>query len=283
MDTRQNYGRTDVYRGLKGAAFIPPDSARDRWHDMQPVLLMSAGIVGLAGIIVTVISSGVFFVEPIDARRQSTSQAAIEQNAPEATIVAVGSVDEEEPELELRAAPFVEEEVGAAEPDVVEEPFVASVPALTADPPLSESPSATAPFVTASIPVRTGAPVVSDSLAAVAPSASATTIDDVLARAHDDAIPTPEEEAPVALTDDAARCPRDWLEAEEAEGSTDCEGTIALVQPVEEADRSQLELAAAQHAMMLAGFVPRIPQPRPDPPPTLPTPVRAKTRSRLAG
>jgi hypothetical protein len=80
----------------------------------------------------------------------------------------------------------------------------------------------------------------------------------------------------------AVACPRDWLDGAGPEFTTDlsadCEPKFVLVAPaplpdVEEAAPAEpaldeaLESVAATEALKLAGFVARLPAPRPDPPP----------------
>jgi hypothetical protein len=85
--------------------------------------------------------------------------------------------------------------------------------------------------------------------------------------------------------DEAVECPRSWLavseDSDEVDGegdaSADCEAKFVLVVPAEtEATEAAggemtldeaLESAAASHALELAGFVARVPVPRPDNPP----------------
>jgi hypothetical protein len=78
--------------------------------------------------------------------------------------------------------------------------------------------------------------------------------------------------------DEAVECPRSWLEVSEDGGGApaDCEAKLVLVVPAETEETETggdvtldeaLESAAASHALELAGFVARVPIPRPDNPP----------------
>jgi hypothetical protein len=72
-----------------------------------------------------------------------------------------------------------------------------------------------------------------------------------------------------AWLDGAATCPRDWVEAEEGsrsdDAAPDCMTTVSLFAPIAEGDQAALEDAAVEQATILASL-PRVPQPRPEPP-----------------
>jgi hypothetical protein len=71
----------------------------------------------------------------------------------------------------------------------------------------------------------------------------------------------------IAWPEDAATCPRDWVEAEGGrdDGDAACVGIDALLTSVGADEQSTLEDAAAEEATVLASL-PRVPLPRPEPP-----------------
>ena len=216
-----------------------------RWSDMRPLLLRSAGVVGLAGLIMGVVSNESLFidsdgVEPVQAARLQISDDAIEPR----TVAAIS----------------VRDNTAYSNP----------VPGVFAPPPGARSEPTTPVVPAASLP--SSAP---QQTAALAPSSPAPTRPAAEANAVVPAKPaTPPtrkdvEEIPSAAA--GAECPRDWIAVEGEEPlPTQCDEAAALVDLAALPDEQRaIEDAALERAAEIAGlqFAPRIPQVRPDPPP----------------
>ena len=191
--------------------------------------------------------------------------------------------DEPEPVLEPVGA-------AAAEGASLEEP-------VSAEPTANLSATAAAEQPTSAAPIEPAAPVLASELrnemtpasptSEVAATASAPAAREAMASLSPDTDDLPaaeisiaalrQSDAPAAATDPdrlawpdgAATCPRDWVEPEEGSRaediSADCMATAALFTPVAEDEQAALESAASEEATVLASL-PRIPQPRPEPP-----------------
>lgn len=317
------FGGGDAGRGWPG------------WGELRPLLLRSAGVVGLAGTIIAVISSDVLFMDvgrPARAgpevamvRPQSIDEALMpaapalppptfsfsaddpfapppgvltqrpagrapaetrigaadqpRREAPQADSLrpgpAAGSVvsadavsGADSPALPSRIAEPAEMRIALAEDLAVDPHEPAEIPTEAAAPPAPESDSPTADSGAPSINPPAGAEE-RLALAADPPTGA-------LPRAQPmaDAAPVDPASAADAATsplwaEEASECPRDWV-APEAEGeidSADCQALAALLPTLSPDDQAALDEAATEHAVEIGAFLPRVPMPRPNPPP----------------
>ena len=286
-------------------AYGGPRQGWPRWGDVGPILLQSAGIVGLAGTIVAVVSSGAFFDTDGPERQPSQASAVAAAIATPAVAVAM-TLDEEPAPAPLQSSTVATTSVPtvrsagsptpsfsgrsgtfAPAPGVFTLPSAGALapppPASVASPPTPTQP----PALAAPPPVETQVADLS------APSAEPPTPDPVVApqaavavativpdlRAAPEATPAepldlgtqaPDLRAePTLWADDAEECPRDWVaDASDAQQvPPGCEPTESLLATVEPAAAHALEDAAIDHAAELGVILPRIPVPRPEPPP----------------
>jgi hypothetical protein len=207
---------------------------------MRPLLLRSAGVVGLAGLIVGVVSNETLFIdsegaEPARAARLQVSELTIEPR----TVAAISVRDNSA--------------------------YSNPVPGVFAPPPAVRT-AATEPAVPAASAPEQRAALAASSTASTGPAAEPNTVVAVPAppAAHHDV----EETAAPAP---AADCPRDWIAIEGEEPlPTQCDEAAPLIDVAALSDEQRaLEDAALERAAEIAGleFAPRIPQVRPDPPP----------------
>lgn len=274
MSTRHS-GPISRTGALKRSLFGSGDSVRDRlsWREMQPILLRSAGLVGLAVAVVAVISKDSFVSAPQAQPQEQVFSASerleaagpapatpavrvvlpLEQAGPAATVAAVPS-DQSTPRGEFLDAPLLAADAAPAE---------VAAPAPAPDPQI----------IARARPVTEPSPAAARNIALSASPA-----------ADRFAVETPEPRKENALwAEDAVDCPRDWVAIEDADAEGDagggCDDAAALVE--QEAAGSvedpALQEAVAERATEIAGlqFVPRIPQARPKAPPR-----KAKTRAR---
>ena len=240
MSTRQNFRPHRRIGGprkspLGGASFALSGLS---WREVQPLLLRSAGVVGLAGVLVAAISSDGLFGGPeaerlrpqaavLQEQDAADAQASVETVRVPATAELLGpatGVFEPNPELE---APATEIAALPGPPPPPAEPAAAEAPPMAAPPPPPLAPA--------------------EAAAAAAPS---------------------------PLLADTADCPRDWVAvngtALPGDAAAECAAAPALEElAAVESDLDALDAAAMERAAEAAGleFAPRIPKARPDPPP----------------
>ena len=295
--------RLGAYSNREKTVFGPESKGPD-WAALGPMLLRSAGIAGLAGIIMAVAAGDVFFSEP--KSRPSTAPAAATP-PPDAPILASQPVADPHPveteDIVAAQAPsltqdFVAEEVATAaarstpaplspEPEAAELTQYASLEPLAYAPAAMSRPAAPVDLLRP-LSEAADAPAIDDADAAQAgeavQTASASAVDPLRFEAEGvDHLATAEPETPSVWTEADAACPRGWLQATQVEadaglaaavqnesGADDC-GMVVAALDVEEvapdAPVDPLESALASRALTLAGFVARMPNVRPDPPP----------------
>ncbi len=267
---------------------------------MRPVLLKSAGIVGLAGAIMAVVSSNALFVDPGGPPRGPQSAAEEQQAEPSLTIVTVAphasdSIDPAGPagvvvapqgtaEILIPAAPTLQPEttasVGPAEPDT---------------PPAPPQPVATAAAVAE-------APAAAPVIAPAAPEPAVAAADqlgeplDEVDQAGQASVAATSE---AAWPKDAVACPRDWVDVSDSDSppsGVSCDTIAQLIQS-EDSAPPPLHKALSEDVLDIVALAPTIPiaspngdqsetgaetqvsaPPKPAPRPE-PTPVRATRRS----
>jgi hypothetical protein len=303
--------------GARAASF--GTGGASRWiklSDIRPLLLRSAGIVGIAGTIMMVVSSGAWMPEPRGALRTSVVPTIVEEQAVQAALVPndVGAalLSEPEPPPELASdeqadtLPAAAEEKAAASPDVETAAAIAegdadpaAVPAVEADSPnpLSDAPSATAaeetpirvqtvllPVEGEPDPIQVFTPPPDRATARVEEDApiqvaSLPAVEVVTAPENiQDILAVTESEEPA----DPLVWPEDAVECPRGwlgsdAGSGD-PACPAITANLEETSPAaeELDRAVAEHAEEVAALMPRVPRARPEPPPQ---PVRQQARS----
>ncbi len=324
MSTRWSYGpdglRERPVTRWSDAELLP------RWRDLQPLLIRSAGVVGLVATILAVVSSDALRFgadapppgragesaelttamdtpvvaaaselraevapEPIASARMT--MASVDATAPQAATIETLAppVLPAAPELQAERVPepaasapttiaSVHEPAGqATTSETHAPPIVPEMPDLRTERTLVPATSA-APLTTASVPDPEAAKAIGGPMIAVH-DAPATIPVATLASADETGLVS--DTVPSIWTSSAAICPRDWVSAAQAEGSelgsADCAATAELIASVADADQTELEEAAAEHAQNLA-LAPRIPLPRPDIVPVV-KPVRVSRSS----
>jgi hypothetical protein len=250
------------------------------------MLLRSAGIVGLAGIVMAIAAGNAFFSEPA---RTATAPVDAPSAAADATtgsgVIVTASAPATAPQASSEA------QLGAAKPLALAQPPTAPATPTAPTAPVQPSPArANAPAIDTSLsspelsfadPMRFQVAALS-AIESNAAGAGGT-------NAH------PAQRSSV-WGKGAIECPRDWIKVSDTgpDGSRElhCRSSAALAPPplppstdnadvmdnsdVAVADATQpaagdgvdeaLQSAAASHALELAGFVARVPLPRPDPP-----------------
>ena len=208
---------------------------------MRPLLLRSAGVVGLAGLIMAVVSNESLFIQadgakPVQAARPHVPDDAIEPR----TVAAIS----------------VRDNTAYSNP----------VPGVFAPPPGARS-ETEAPVVPAASASEQTAALTPSSTAPRPPAAEPNAVSPVRPT-------TPPARKDMEETTSAApraECPRDWIAVEGEEPlPTQCDEAAPLIDLAALPDRqSAIEDAALERAAEIAGlqFAPRIPQVRPDPPP----------------
>ena len=255
MSTRHKKGSSAPSGVLKGLLFAPQDSVRDwlSWREMHPILLRSAGLVGLAVAVVVVVSDDSFVSAP---HAQPHPQIATPSVLPE---VASPPADQAGPIATSVKQPIAP---ASAEPNTpATAPKLQPVSRTTASPSVASGPTP---------PVQTV----------------------VLANPSADrfAVETPEPPKKRSVwPDHATQCPRDWVAGEDRVSETDgpaerCPGAAPLAEEAASpaAPEPALQEAVVERAAEIAGlqFAPRLPEARPKPPPT---PAKVSSRSRRGG
>jgi hypothetical protein len=290
---RQRYSQASGAEPGHGRA----EAARwPRLRDVRPLLIRSAGVVGIAGIIIGVISSGALVGEETAVESTAVDLTAAEPAAPAGqTTLSAGEVG---PGISIFAAPAASgalpgfarhvgaAQVAEAEPAAESAPPQAASPIAVASLPANAEPSSGA----AEAAIEAATVIEAPEVAPVAiPLAEPATV----AAAQEPALPIVEELAAIdeaqgdadietAWTDDAVACPRDWVAPEGADARAPspagCRALAALLPgEASTAEQAALSEAAAEHAETLALLEPRLPIRRPDPPP------RARYRSAPGG
>jgi hypothetical protein len=212
-----------------------------RWSDMRPLLLRSAGVVGLAGLIMAVVSNERLFMaseeaEPIQSARLQVPDDAIEPR----TVAAIS----------------VRDNTAYSNP----------VPGVFAPPPGARS-EPTAPVVPAAAAAEQTAALGPSSAAATPPAAEPSAVVPVKPATP----PTRQDAEETTSAAPGAECPRDWIAVEGEEPlPTQCDEAAPLIDLAALPDEQRaIEDAALERAAEIAGleFAPRVPQIRPDPPP----------------
>lgn len=257
------YGE-DGQRGSAQAGFRS-QQARLHWRDLQPLLLRSAGVAGLVGVIMVLISSDALLVgsdkQPPEQAASLMEPASLAQA--QETIAVAGIAGSAQP---LQTDGFVRNDAGPAENvrDVA--------PPLTAPP--EEVVAAAAPAPPSPVDPAVAAP-------APPPIAEPNPTTGTVA-----AVPQPADATPVETgspwAEEAMNCARDWMKVHgsgNAGDAAECREAAPLLPELAalETDQRALDEAAMLQASEMAGlqFAPRIPMARPDPPP-----VRKKTARR---
>ncbi len=264
--------------GFREEAFGQPEHGWPKWGELGPILLRSAGIVGIAGVIMVITAGDALFNEP---RRTPRAQSAGLVQSPQGILrqetIVTGTIP--------AAAVSEAAEASSGVLDAAAPPVRARVPVMAPAEPeaLLDGPAPESALVEAlppSIGNLTDIDAVRSSgrtdIGVAAFSASGHIEDDAANAETKDDLPTASPWARVAVD-----CPRDWLHGADpdfaGELSADCKPKLVLVAAVPSLDVEEasgepaldeaLETAAATEALTLAGFVARLPIPRPDPPP----------------
>ncbi len=87
MSIRPRYGSNGVRRASAYDQSAEEENGWFSWRDMRPVLLKSAGIVGLAGAIMAVVSSNALFVDPGGPDRPSQHAASEDRSEPAPVVI----------------------------------------------------------------------------------------------------------------------------------------------------------------------------------------------------
>jgi hypothetical protein len=278
---------------------------------MRPVLLKSAGIVGLAGAIMAVVSANALFVDPGGPPRDSTPQivgpsivtpapvvfaaSPTVADAPEDTtavphVVTTVPIAVDEPGDVAATTPIIQPEPVEAEPEAIEtlppvEP-AAPEPAVASGADEASAADATAEVASAPLEPPAVAPVdppaTSDTVAAASPETSA---DQVAEGDSDDGGGAAASSS--LWPEEAVECPRDWVKATTtgpSDGSaTGCESIASLVRPETASDEeNSLERALPADVLEQAVLAPPIPVPGSDAeakPEAKPKPVRTSRKN----
>ena len=257
---RWNYGadrrRERAARRWSEAELVPS------WRELQPVLIRSAGVIGLAVTIMGVVVS--------DARRFGGDVALVNRSdraeypasgeAPPAPPVATtgAMVDE----LHAEAAQPVQASKdrlpeAVPEANVVEPPMPVAV--VPVDDLQREAQAAPTGFAA---PVNTASVSASAGMLAGTPPGAAETVAAVFASTPVGAAEPAAANPSIWL--EGASCPRDWVAAGTSAGAAGCAAPAELVAALEEgAAQPALKEAVIAHAESLALLAPRIPAPRP--------------------
>ncbi len=299
------------------------DAVLPHWRDVQPLLIRSAGVVGIVATIMAVVSSDAWRLGgtvQTGGRNDPPAETAVAGDKPALILASVSPEQSVEPVAKPAGAPpsSAAIEAAAAEPAAPVEPVAPIAPVApieVAAPELVASTEAevappTAAVVQALSDLRTGrapdpaayasAPLTTASVSAAAtvvsaaeaaPSPAVPEIRNSRAEVaatelrHSDPPPVATPAAPSAWVDGAKSCPRDWVAAGPVGAAADCTATEVLVASAAGPEHSALEAAAAEEALKLAALAPRVPAPRPDPPADAPKaqPVRLSRGSSWPG
>ena len=242
------------------------------WREMRPLLLRSAGVVGLAGMVIAVISNDALMGTG-DARAPAPAVWQ-EPSEPELPVAAVidpaelrasgepvayadgAGIEPAAPAPAMQIAPLVfsaEPIVGRLERTV----FVPPAPAEHLRR-LDDAPQQTASIAPRATPVER----VADALATVEAMGAGVQAD-----------------AASLWAQAAVECPRDWL-ADQAGASEHCDTIVALLPSAASPDvQAALHEAAEEHALALGSLGPRMPRARPEPPPNAIKKVSTRRRA----
>lgn len=266
---------------------------------MRPVLLKSAGIVGLAGAIMAVVSSNALFVDPGGPPRGQQSAAEEQQAGPSLTIVTVAPRTSDSVDPTGLAGVIVPPQ-GRAE--TLTPPAPAQQPETTASvsPPEPDAPPAP-PQPVATAAVDSDAPAAVPAIAPAAPEPAVAAADpvsepvDEVDQAGEVSVAAASKEA---WPKDAVACPRDWVDVSESDSppsGVSCDTIAQIIQS--ESSTPPLHKAFSEDVLDIVALAPTIPvaspngdqpeadaetqasaPPKPEPRPK-PTPVRASRRS----
>ena len=289
-----------------------PEGRRVIWRDLHPILLRSAGVVGLAGVIVAVVASAPVSDRPA-AETRTASSPLLPGNAVGATSLPKAEDDPAPAEARQRLAALsgLPERADSPPPELVKAAAEAN------------SRETATPEATALAPAEVQARAVA---ASADPAPAPATLDGAPARdaaaaklairaalAPETAVPATEQaEAPSLWAEEATKCPRDWLawqgSGSAGDGASGCTDGAAPTAPSPEtaaetpetgpaAPATVASLAAepgelANEALTLApaaiesegltsDLVAPLPRVRPDPPANaIKKPTRTRTASR---
>ncbi len=260
------------WNGSRSAFESEPAYGWPAWRDMRPLLLRSAGVVGLAGMVVAVISNDALM--GTTATRAPAPAVWQEPSEPELPVAAI--IDPAElrasgdPVAYADGAEIERFDPAARRPAMQVAPLVFSAEPIVgrlertvfAPPPRKEKqPLDEAPLQTASI--ASVAPLVERPAAPVGEAELAPANADLQADAS-------------LWAQAAVECPRDWLAVGGA-ASGHCETIVALLPSATSPDvQAALSEAAEEHAMALG---PRLPRARPEPPPNAIKKVSTRRRA----
>jgi hypothetical protein len=248
---------------------------------VRPILLRSAGVVGLTAAILGVISSGALFAGPdsrpaaqVSGVKEADAQTPGARVQPPAPTAMGGAVN-----FTPAAGVFTRDTSDQAPSVTVAS--IAPAPQARSATPASPPPAANNPAgQVAAIPASPPAVAASEpatSPEAPAPSAGGANLDLATAPASESEREA-DAESESLWSDDAVECPRDWVAESGNAAGSDCRDpgaeptTLAAV----ESDQSALDEAAVERASEEAGlqFAARLPMARPDYKP--PAPPRRK-------
>jgi hypothetical protein len=279
---------------------------RPTWSEMRLVVLRSAGAIGLAAIIMAVVSSAALFgggsapdsagadaesraLSPAPSAAPAASEAYVERVAlaaeetaagePPAALVTIAEAAPD-PEPVRLAAPAPDPQAPAVPRRVTVRTIdpsafspvpapVAPVQADQVDAPLDLRPRPPPTSPSAEPPTTSAMPTkpVASNTGANAPPAGRKALEAALLAAA--ARAAAEQKPPLeapSIWTEAADCPRDWVSAGAKAVAEGCGAAAHATEPPAPVQLTALEAAASEHAEKLAAMAPRIPQPRPDPP-----------------
>jgi hypothetical protein len=273
-----------------------------RFSEIKPLLIRSAGIVGIAGTIMAVVSSSAWMAEP---RRAQESAAPAEAAGAKSIEMASAAPSDEGAALVAVAEPSVEPISLRPEPVVSAPEVIDPGQVQPMFPPPPEEPDTTAALPAARSadlipaivrPDAAGAPIIAPSPETPPPAAEAEVTPPVAQSeatppaAQPEVIPLAAEPQAVALASPqpadvvpaegssesssvemapVPECPRDWISdnAATSPGSAaGCQTLAALLTDAAPDDQAALDRAASEHAEELAALFPRLPRARPEPP-----------------
>jgi hypothetical protein len=273
VSIRPVYGSNGA-RGRPGYGQAAQEAAWPTWRDVRPVLLKSAGIVGLAGAIMAVVSSNALFVDPGGPSRDRPKTAAEDLADPKPTVLA-SSLATSSAEDPVRVI-VLQTTVSPLPPVETPEPETTSSVTPAASAPAQLPPAETAPLTAdaaMALPAET-ASVAADA-SVVPPAAAGPFVAPVAAEtqavASADPIreqpvaPSTDESAPAAWPQEAVACPRDWVAVPGADGQpatgAACDTIAALVQTGGEAP--PLRKVPSEDVLDLVAVAPTMPVPGP--------------------
>lgn len=311
MSTRARQGPFREDDGLNKPLFRKPapNLRRMVWRDLHPLLLRSAGVVGLAGVIVAVIASAPLADRP--DRETGPALSASSQQPPESPPPS-GSQDTPAAAAQRLAALSTSEQEAGAPPKLVQAAALTVQQRAARARELAETPSAAPqPLPAWDTPAAEPAPQAGQAAPADTRTAARSAIRTALAPSAP-AEPKGDADTSSLWAEDATNCLRDWLAPQTSEPSAtgttaDCDDrpTAPLATPVapeqptaasepplvpageatEPEGFSSAALNLAPQALpsegLTDGFVAPVPRIRPEPPPpAVKKPTRTKTAAR---